>query len=77
MTTHVENFEFIVHGICLTTVGVAGLVANTAILLVLRRPALKCGSQVSAVGGPNLRGFEAVLLPKKFFSQSPIQVSLE
>ena len=39
--------EFVVHGICITSVGLAGLVANVLCLLVLRRPALKRGrSQV-------------------------------
>lgn len=44
--TYLDSFEFVVHGICLTSVGLAGLLANIVCLLVLKRPALKCGRQV-------------------------------
>lgn len=46
---YLSQLEFIVHGICITSVGLAGLVANVVCLLVLRQPALKCGRQVSDI----------------------------
>lgn len=44
---YLSLLEFVIHGICITSVGLAGLVANVVCLLVLRQPALKCGRQVS------------------------------
>ena len=44
-----DDFDFAVHGILLTSVGLAGLVANVLCLLVLHRPALKVGRQVSCI----------------------------
>ena len=45
--THFDRLDFAVHGILLTSVGLAGLVANVLCLLVLHRPALRVGRQVS------------------------------
>ena len=47
--TDQNDFDFAVHGILLTSVGLAGLVANVLCLLVLHRPALKVGRQVSCI----------------------------
>ena len=47
--THFDRFDFAVHGVLLTSVGLAGLVANVLCLLVLHRPALKVGRQVSLI----------------------------
>lgn len=41
------TFEFIVHGVGITSVGFAGLLANIVCLLVLNQPALRRGRQVS------------------------------
>ena len=49
------KFEFIIHGVCITSVGLAGLVANAVCLLVLRQPALNCGRQVIKYLYPILR----------------------
>ena len=45
--THFDRLDFAVHGVLLTSVGLAGLVANVLCLLVLHRPALRVGRQVS------------------------------
>ena len=46
-TNSFDLFDLVVGGVCLISVGLAGLAANVICLLVLRRPALKCGRQVS------------------------------
>ena len=47
-STQPENFEFVVHGVLITSVSILGLLANTICLLVMSRPSLKKG-QCSSV----------------------------
>ena len=43
----IDYLDFAVSGILITSVGLAGLIANVVCLLVLHRPAMKVGRQVS------------------------------
>ncbi len=59
-----HEVEFVLHGVCITGVGLAGLVANVVCLLVLRQPALKLGRQV----GKRMRN---IYFRRKEFSRVP------